>query len=242
MILPIRLYGDPILRRQAAPVTRFDADLARLVDDMLETVYAADGIGLAAPQVGVPLALFVALEAAPEQADDEAAGQLAHADGYGEESVAGPPPTREQKRRSWGVSSEHVMINPVIKERSGLQHGRDGCLSLPGLVAEDVPRDLRVRVGYQDVTGEHHELTAEGYFAHVIQHEHDHLRGVLFYDHLPDAARRSFLEENRVELAAMQREARERLKSARIARIAGDAGDAGDARERSTGAAVSRKR
>lgn len=218
MILPIRLYGDPILRRPAAPVKRFDAELARLVADMLETVYAADGIGLAAPQVGVPLALFIALESSPEEAED-AAGQLAHGDQHPDEdgpdgpAGADAPLTREQKRRAWGVVREHVMINPVIKERHGLQHGRDGCLSLPGLVAEDVPRDLVVTVEYQDASGERRELTAEGYFAHVIQHEHDHLRGVLFFDHLPEPQRRAFLEENRTELASMQREAKERLKS-----------------------------
>lgn len=218
MILPIRLYGDPILRRPAAPVKRFDAELARLVDDMLETVYAADGIGLAAPQVGVPLALFIALESSGEEAED-AAGQLAHGDQDDEgeissddEEGADRPKTREQKRRAWGVVREHVMINPVIKQRHGLQHGRDGCLSLPGLVAENVPRDLVVTVEYQDVSGARKELTAEGYFAHVIQHEHDHLRGVLFFDHLPEPERRAFLEANRAELASMQREAKERLK------------------------------
>jgi len=214
VILPIRLYGDPILRRPAAPVRRFDADLARLVEDMLETVYAANGIGLAAPQVGVPLALFIALEAAPDDASDEA-GQLAHssADEATPEQDVERTLSREEKRSAWGVLREHVMVNPKIIERDGLQHGRDGCLSLPGLVADNVPRDLRVRVAYQDLEGHHHELSAEGYFAHVIQHESDHLRGVLFYDHLPTPERRAFLEEHRDELAAMQREARERLKA-----------------------------
>lgn len=225
MILPIRLYGDPILRRPAAKVKRFDAELEALIADMLETVYAADGIGLAAPQVGVPLALFVALETAPEGPDgaDDAAGQLAHAE-PGDAHLAGDsdaghqrpdaPLTRDQKRRAWGVVREHVLINPVITARHGTQYGRDGCLSLPGLFVEEVPRDLRVDVAYQDAAGARHELSAEGYFAHVLQHEHDHLRGVLYFDHLPEPRRTAFLQDHRGELAEMQREARERLKSA----------------------------
>ncbi len=217
MILPIRLYGDPILRRQTAPVKRFDAELKRLIDDMLETVYAADGIGLAAPQVGVPLALFIALESASEEEAAEAAGQVAHTGDAASEDQE-QPLTRAQKRKAWGVVREHVMINPVIKERRGVQHGRDGCLSLPGLAAEDVPRDLFVRVAYQDADGRRQELTAEGYFAHVIQHEYDHLRGVLFFDHLPEPERRAFLETNRAELAGMQREAKERLKAKPVGR------------------------
>ncbi|MBX3144097.1 MAG: peptide deformylase [Trueperaceae bacterium] len=208
MILPIRLYGDPILRRQTAPVKRFDAELKRLVDDMIETVYAADGIGLAAPQVGVPLSIFVALEAARDESDDAAEDHEAS-----EEDETQAPQTRDQKRRAWGVIREHVMINPRITERRGQQHGRDGCLSLPGLVVEDVPRDLAVRVEYLDVNGEPQVLTAEGYFAHVIQHEYDHLRGVLFFDHLSEDVRRAFLESNRAELSSMQREAKERLKA-----------------------------
>lgn len=223
VILPIRLYGDPILRRPAAKVKRFDAELSRLIDDMLETVYAADGIGLAAPQVGVPLALFVALQTAPEGSETPgSAGQLATADagemglGGGEESQEEPDAelTREQKRRAWGVVREHVLVNPVITARDGLQYGRDGCLSLPGIFVEEVPRDLRVRIDYQDATGAPQELTAEGYFAHVLQHEHDHLHGVLYFDHLPEPRRREFLEDHRAELAEMQRVARERLRSA----------------------------
>src|SRR5690606_32640273 len=100
---------------------------------------------------------------------------------------------------------------PVIVARSGKQFGRDGCLSLPGLVVDDVPRALSVVVEYQDLTGERRSLTADGYFAHVLQHEFDHLEGVLFFDHLPPARRDSFLEENRAQLAQWQREARARL-------------------------------
>lgn len=202
MIHPIRYYGDPVLRRRASEVTEFGPELRRLAADMLETMYAADGVGLAAPQIGVPLRLFVALEMqpAPETEPDEWADEAA------EELSA------KERQRRWDERREHVMVNPVITLRQGLQLGRDGCLSLPGLSVEDVPRDLVVVVEYQDLDGARKSLRAEGYFAHVLQHEHDHLEGVLFFDHLPEPRRRLFLEENRGELADMQREAKAFLK------------------------------
>lgn len=201
MIHPIVLYGDPILRRRASPVTRFDEELERLAADMVETMYAADGVGLAAPQIGRSLRLFVALEVAETEDDEEQSGQAAP-EAEGEEL------TQEQKRRAWGVVREHVIVNPQMVAMEGRQYGRDGCLSLPGLSVEDVPRAQRVVMDYQDLKGERHRLEAEGYFAHVLQHEYDHLEGVLFFDHLPAARRERFLEENRKQLAEWQREAR----------------------------------
>lgn len=201
MIHPIVLYGDPILRRRASPVTRFDEELERLAADMVETMYAADGVGLAAPQIGRSLRLFVALEVAETEDEEEQSGQAAP-EAEGEEL------TQEQKRRAWGVVREHVIVNPQMVAMEGRQYGRDGCLSLPGLSVEDVPRAQRVVLDYQDLKGERHRLEAEGYFAHVLQHEYDHLEGVLFFDHLPAARRERFLEENRKQLAEWQREAR----------------------------------
>ncbi len=202
MIHPIRLFGDPVLRRRADPVTLFGPELERLAADMLETMYAAEGVGLAAPQIGVLKRVFVALEV-PD------AEEGAEADGDG--------------RR------EHVMVNPVITRRAGQQLGRDGCLSIPGLAVEDVPRDLVVHVDYQDLEGVHRTLVAEGYFAHVLQHEADHLDGVLFFDHLSAARRGAFLEENRRELADMQRQAKAFLRGlrARAADTRAGAGGAG---------------
>jgi len=201
LIHPIVLYGDPILRRRASPVTRFDEELERLAADMVETMYAADGVGLAAPQIGRSLRLFVALEVAETEDDEEQSGQAAP-EAEGEEL------TQEQKRRAWGVVREHVIVNPQMVAMEGRQYGRDGCLSLPGLSVDDVPRAQRVVLDYQDLKGERHRLEAEGYFAHVLQHEYDHLEGVLFFDHLPAARRERFLEENRKQLAEWQREAR----------------------------------
>lgn len=262
MIYPILYYGEPILRRRARSVERFDGELERLAADMLETMYAADGVGLAAPQIGLDKRLFVALEVAqadPDEAGDgvgqesgegeeaaasagvgaaggtvhdEHAGQLAPAvDGERAEGAAQDlggthddedeetPLTKEEKRRAWGVVREHVIVNPVMLTSSGRQLARDGCLSLPGLVAEGVPRPTHVELEYQDLTGARRRLSADGYFAHVLQHEFDHLEGVLYFDHLPPERRQAFLEEHRSLLAEWQRLARARAKSAEPARV-----------------------
>jgi peptide deformylase len=253
VIHPIRIYGDPVLRRRAADVTRFDDALARLAADMIETMYAADGVGLAAPQIGLGMRLFVALEVARDAdgdgVEDEHTGQLRAAPPDGGDTSSAHPaaeaaPGRDasaaapsgvaagdadpaQKRAAWGVRREHVMVNPRIVAREGEQYGPDGCLSLPGLWVERVRRDHRIHIRYQDVGGGRHELAAEGYFAHVLQHENDHLDGVLFFDRLPDAERKVFLEEHRSDLARMQRDAKAFLKELRQAAGRGGAVAAG---------------
>jgi peptide deformylase len=185
LLRPIRYYGDPVLRRSARKVTRFDDELAGLAADMIETMHDDNGVGLAAPQVGVPLRLFVASELRP---DTE--GEFEHL-------------------------ADHVLVNPVIIERRGSQVGQEGCLSVPGIYVDELERDLRVRVRFQDVNGTDRQLDAEGYFARVIQHEYDHLEGVLFFDRLPEAERRAFLEEHRSELARLQRQAKAMLRDLR---------------------------
>jgi peptide deformylase len=200
VIYPVRYYGDPVLRKVATPITEFGDDLKALASDMMETMYEYNGVGLAAPQIGIAKRLFVALELGPvesDEADDE------------------PEPedlTAEEKRQRWGVIKEHVMVNPEILERDGIQYGQDGCLSLPGLYVERMQRDRSVTVRYQDTDGHVHTLHAEGHFAHVIQHEYDHLEGVLFFDRLPDAERQAFMEAHRQAFAEFQREARALLK------------------------------
>ncbi len=204
MTYKIRYYGDSVLRKRARPVTVFDETLETLGRDMLETMYGANGVGLAAPQIGLSKRLFVALEMGSREAKDEAVGQ------EGEEGAE--PLTPDEKRERWGVVAEHVMVNPEITARSGVQIGVDGCLSLPGLFVEAMKRDARVRVRYQDPAGQQHERDAEGHFAHVIQHELDHLDGVLYFDRLPEDEKRAFLETHRQELAELQREAKSYLK------------------------------
>lgn len=190
MIYPIRYYGDPVLRRRASPVTQFGEELAELAAGMLETMYAAEGVGLAAPQVGVSRRLFVALEVERSGEDDD----------------------EEARRRKWEERKEHVIVNPKLLKREGEQFGYEGCLSLPGLQVEDVRRDYAIELEYQDLTGAQQHLKAEGFFAHVLQHEFDHLEGVLFFDRLEEPRRREFLEEYRLDLLDLQREAREFLR------------------------------
>lgn len=200
MIYPVRYYGDPVLRKVATPVTEFGDALKTLAADMIETMYEYNGVGLAAPQIGISKRLFVALEIRPAENDEE---------------DAEPEPddlTPEEKRKRWGVRKEHVMVNPEILERDGVQYGQDGCLSLPGLYVERMQRDKSVTVRYQDTEGNTRTLHAEGHFAHVIQHEYDHLEGILFFDRLGDAERRDFMETHRQEFAEFQREARALLK------------------------------
>jgi peptide deformylase len=150
-VLPILEAPHPLLKAKAEPVAGVDASLRKLVADMLETMYLAPGIGLAAPQVGVPKRVCVA-----DVADRKG----------GEE----PRPL--------------VLVNPEVAWRSEEELAQEeGCLSLPGQFAE-VTRPAAVRVRYQDLDGERRELEAEGLLARCLQHEIDHLDGVLFTDHL----------------------------------------------------------
>lgn len=186
MIYPIRLYGDPVLRRKALPVEDFSG-LKKLAEDMLETMFEARGVGLAAPQIGLSQRLFVAVEYADEPEGEER-------------------PLRDLVRRVY------VVANPVLLHQEGRVEGTEGCLSLPGLYSEEVPRAERIRVAYQDEEGQERTLELEGYMARVFQHEMDHLDGVLFFERLPRAKREAFLEENRQELARFQKEARAFLR------------------------------
>lgn len=183
MIMPLRLYGDPILRKRALPVTSFDAELAQLAQDMQETLHEYRGVGLAGPQVGVSKRIFIAQEL---EYDDEGTSS---------------------------VKAEHVLINPRLSKTRGQQVVPEGCLSLPGLVVDDMRRFDALHVAYQDVHGKWHELEARGHFAQVIQHENDHLNGMLYPDRLPTGRREAFLNEHRNELIGMQHEARDFLRS-----------------------------
>ena len=193
MIRPIRLYGDPVLRRAARSVTRFDDDVRALAADMIDTMIAADGLGLAAPQIGIARRVFVVAGSADPQRpalDDDA-----------------PEPTLEEQR-----ASALVFVNPTLRAQGGTQTGIEGCLSLPGLYHDAVERHAVLSVRFQDLDGVWHERTVEGRFAVVLQHEADHLDGVLFLDRLPDGERAAFMEEHRAELAQMQRDAKAALR------------------------------
>jgi len=187
-VLPVRLYGDPILRKKARPVTDF-SEIPRLAENMLETMFEAGGVGLAGPQVGKPLRIFVAAlyQDLPEEEEERV-------------------PLKKRVRETF------VIVNPRVTLAEGEQVGTEGCLSLPGLYSDDVPRKFRVRLEYQDEHGNPKVLEAEDYLARIVQHEFDHLEGILFFDRLPPPLRKRFLEENRAELARMQREAKAFLR------------------------------
>ena len=151
------LGDDPVLRRKAEPAPGVDDALRALIADLFETMRAAEGVGLAAPQVGVGVRAFVM--------------------DVGDESL-GP----------------RAFVNPVIVERSGRVHGEEGCLSLPGLSAE-VERDARIVVEGWDERGETVRLEASDLTSRCIQHEIDHLDGLLFLDRVSPLKRKMLLKE-----------------------------------------------
>lgn len=154
MFLPIVVYGHPILRRVSEDITMDYPDLKKFINDMFYTMDEADGVGLAAPQVGRNIRLFTVDGSAFVEMD----------------------PTCEGFRK--------VFINAHITERWGDEVTRtEGCLSVPG-IHEDVKRFDNIRMNYTDETGEQHETTFSGIKAWIIQHEYDHLEGTLFTDHL----------------------------------------------------------
>lgn len=174
-LLRIRVYGDPVLRQKAQPVERVDESLKELAADMAETMYASNGIGLAATQVGDLRRVFVV-----------DIGQV-------ENSGSGTPEGRRQKNAS--KRNLMVFINPHVLDPTPADCPfTEGCLSIPGLEGE-VFRPEGVRVRYLDTEGAEKEFFATGLLARVIQHEFDHLEGVLFVDRMPPGARRSLAGE-----------------------------------------------
>jgi peptide deformylase len=170
---------DPRLKQVSAPVEKFDDELRTLVSDMFDTMYDAPGIGLAAVQVGVPLRVLV-IDLQPE--DEDAEPEHCHDHGCGH---AHQPLRREPR----------VFINPEILEPSE-EHllYREGCLSVPEIYAE-VERPARIRARWQDLDGQVHEEDMEGLLATCLQHEMDHLEGILFIDHLSRLKRQMALKK-----------------------------------------------
>lgn len=155
-ILEILTYPDPRLAQVSQPVTDFGPELKKLCADMLETMYDAPGVGLAAPQVNVHKQVVV-IDIDFESSEDE-------------------PPVHSNK-------NPRIFVNPKIVKREGEQVCKEGCLSIPGEY-EEVVRAEKVWVEYQDENGKAHTLEAEGYLAVAVQHELDHLDGRLFIDRL----------------------------------------------------------
>ncbi len=157
MILPIIAYGHPVLRKVAEEIPTHFINLDELIEDMYETMYNAKGVGLAAPQIGRSLRIFV-VDGSPMEGTLE-----------GDESMEG-----------W----KQVFINPKIMEETGDEWGfEEGCLSIPDVV-EEVFRKERVLIRYQDANFNTHEKQFTGLKARIIQHEYDHLEGHLFTDYV----------------------------------------------------------
>jgi peptide deformylase len=157
--LRIKTIGDEVLRKVAKEVTNFDSELERISREMLDTMHEADGIGLAAPQVGISIRMLVT-DVSPLEKE------------YG----------------------EMVFVNPSILETWGEKSVEEGCLSIPG-VREDVLRPEEIRVQYHTVTGEEKVEKYDGWMARVLQHEIDHLNGVLFTDHLSPVKQKLVLNQ-----------------------------------------------
>jgi peptide deformylase len=152
MILPIYLYGQPILRKATENITRDYPELNSLIDNMFQTMYNSDGVGLAAPQVGLPIRLFV-IDATPMAEDF--------------------PDVDCVKK---------VFINPrIIEVSEEMIAYEEGCLSVPG-IHEKVERPKSVKINYFDENWVEHTDTFDGYFARIAQHEYDHLEGHVFTD------------------------------------------------------------
>ena len=164
MILPIVAYGDPVLKKKGTDITAEYPGLAELIANMFETMYAAHGVGLAAPQVGRSIRMFIVdASAFVEEGDDEYEA------------------LKDFKK---------TFINPEILTEEGEEWAfEEGCLSIPD-IREDVFRQPDITMRYHDENFVEHTETFSGLAARVIQHEYDHIEGVLFVDHLSPLRRR----------------------------------------------------
>jgi peptide deformylase len=163
MILPIVAYGDPVLKKEAVEIDEQFPALNQLIENMFETMYEASGVGLAAPQIGQSIRLFV-VDGSPFAEVDE---------------------DEEDDPRAAGMEGfKRVFINPIIEEETGANWVfAEGCLSIPK-IREDVSRKEKIRVTYYDENWQFHDEWFDGYKARIIQHEYDHIEGILFTDHL----------------------------------------------------------
>ena len=168
MILPTVAYGDPILKKDCEEIDQNYPDLKQLISDMFETMYKAKGVGLAAPQIGKNIRLFI-VDGSPF-ADDE---------------------DEEDDPRAEGIEHfKKVFINPIIEEEDGKEWPfQEGCLSIPK-IRENVTRKPDITVSYYDENWELQEESYSGYAARIFQHEYDHIEGILFTDYLSPLKRK----------------------------------------------------
>lgn len=162
MILPVVAYGDPVLKKEAEEIDKDYPELKKLIKDMFETMYEAAGVGLAAPQIGRSIRLFIVDGSPFAEEEDE-----------------------EEDPRAKGIENfKQVFINPIIEEEFGEEWAfKEGCLSIPK-VREEVYRKEKLRITYYDENWNLKDEVFDGYAARIIQHEYDHIEGILFTDHL----------------------------------------------------------
>ena len=167
MILPIVAYGDPVLRKVGTEIDKDYPNLKELIANMKETMYNASGVGLAAPQIGKSIRLFL-VDASPFAEDEDIS----------------------EKDRAVLKDFNKVFINPKILEEEGDEWAfNEGCLSIPD-VREDVFRQPQITIEYQDEDFKTHNETLDGLAARVFQHEYDHIEGILFTDKLSTLKKR----------------------------------------------------
>jgi peptide deformylase len=179
MVREILVWPHPTLKKKARPVARVDDSIRALIKDLFESMYAADGVGLAAPQIG-ELVNVIVLDTTPRQPD----------------------------------SKPVAMVNPEILSLEGKILYKEGCLSVPG-EAEDVDRAAAVTVRYLDEQGAEQTLRAEGLLAIAIQHETDHLKGVMFVDYL-SSLKRELIRKRMKKLQASMADEKDEEREARV--------------------------
>lgn len=152
MVYPVYVFGSPVLRKKAKEIEEDEEVLTELIENLFETMYASEGIGLAAPQVGISKRIFV-IDASPLKEDDESLETF-----------------------------KKTFINPIILNQTGEKWAfNEGCLSIPS-IREDVERPSEIEIEYYDENFNYHHEKYSGIKARIIQHEYDHLEGVLFID------------------------------------------------------------
>ena len=167
MILPIVAYGDTVLKKKAKEIDKDYPELEGLIENMYETMYGAFGVGLAAPQIGLPIRLFL-VDTEPFSEDEDLS----------------------EKDKAQMKDFKKTFINAQILEETGDEWAfNEGCLSIPD-VREDVFRQPKITIQYQDENFETHVEAYDGLIARVIQHEYDHIEGVLFTDKLSSFKKR----------------------------------------------------
>ncbi len=167
MILPIVAYGDSVLKKKAKPITLDYPKLEELLENMYETMYGARGVGLAAPQIGLPIRLFL-VDTSPFAEDEN---------------------FTEEEQKELATFKKTFINAEILEERGDEWAFSEGCLSIPG-INEDVFRKPTVTIKYQDKHFKEYTETYKGLIARVIQHEYDHIEGVLFTDKLASLKKR----------------------------------------------------